>query len=204
MRAGVGHDVFPRDFKERAQQPFPAERRTRRHAARAAQPGAAQQVHQDRLGLVVQVMRERHEIRRSFPENLIARVARRSFETSSRLCNFYAVNRERYPPLPAEPAAEAGPFVGVRAEPMVDMDGAKRIFFLALQAMKDVQERYRVDPARQPDADALALQRRIAEKNLDCSGGISAPPFPLTFPMPSMRPYAPLPPRAASFPLAPP
>jgi len=60
---------------------------------------------------------------------------------------------------------------------MVDMDRAKRIFFPALQGMKDVQERYRVDPTRQADADALPLQRKIAEENLDCSGGISAPRF---------------------------
>jgi hypothetical protein len=60
---------------------------------------------------------------------------------------------------------------------MVDMDGAKRIFLPALQRMKDVEEGHRVEPARQADADALALQRNIAEENVDCSGGISAPRF---------------------------
>ena len=58
-----------------------------RHAARALQPAAAQQMHQHRLRLIVQVVRQRNSIRVSFRENpvqrRVAHGARDGFEALS-------------------------------------------------------------------------------------------------------------------------
>src|SRR4029077_7579169 len=107
--ACVVFDLAARRAEERAPERLVAEARARRHAARAARAGAAQQVHQHRLGLVVEVVRERDAIRLRFAERLVACFARGGFEAFafSNDPNFF--DGQRHCKALAELAAEGGP-----------------------------------------------------------------------------------------------
>jgi hypothetical protein len=59
----------------------------------------------------------------------------------------------------------------------MDMDGAKRISLVSLEGIEEVEERHRIDPAREGDIDPLPPQIQTVQKPADRPGEISAPRF---------------------------
>ena len=62
VRLRVAHKLGARHFEQRPQQRLGAEPAERRHCARAPDAGAPQEAQQDRFGLVVKMVRQRHGI----------------------------------------------------------------------------------------------------------------------------------------------
>ena len=60
----IGDDRLARHVEQRSREQPAIELRARAHAARAARAGAAQEAHQHRFRLIVQLMRERQHVER--------------------------------------------------------------------------------------------------------------------------------------------
>ena len=96
-----------------------------KHAARPAQPRAAQQVHQHRFGLVVEVVRERDAVGAGIftSKDLVARLAGRGLEALASLHHLHLFDGERHAEALAQPPAEGGPGVRVRAQTVMNVNG---------------------------------------------------------------------------------
>src|SRR5258705_12886020 len=91
-----------------------------RHGTQTFDPGAAQQLQENRFRLVVEVVSERDEIGRQPPESLIACGARRRFETvTSRYRHTHDGQRDRM--RLAERTAKCGEAAGSGIDLMVDV-----------------------------------------------------------------------------------
>ena len=166
--ARVGGNRLARHIEQRAHERAPMKARALRHATRPARPGAAQQVHEHGLGLIVELVGEREHIERQLGERRIARLARGLFVS---LGHPHAAHGEWHTELAAQPPAEAHPAIGVRAQAVMDV---RRRHLLALR--QRMQQHDRIDAAGEAHKNALALQP--FQRAPDGGGNLSAPGLP--------------------------
>src|SRR5207237_9800276 len=122
MNAGIVLDILSRNIEQRTGEELAFEARKGSHAARAAQPGTAQQVHEHGFGLVIELVRKRNHVAFCFLKNSITGFACCRLEAFAALFDFHAMHRDGDAPGLAELLAEGGPGVGVGAQAMVDVD----------------------------------------------------------------------------------
>ena len=126
------------------------------HAGGTGDAGAAQQVKQDRLGLVIAMMRQRHRIGRARCEHRMTHSARGGFQAFAAVArHFDANNVKRNRTGTAELSTELGPAVSIRADTVMHVDSGKYERDAASgQSMECMQEHDRIAPARERDAHA--------------------------------------------------
>jgi hypothetical protein len=90
MLLRVRQDLAPRHVEERTHEALSLQPRDGRHAARPGRAGAAQQVHQHRLGLVVQVVRQEDDLEGGLLQDAVAGRPRRRLEPLARLRDAHA------------------------------------------------------------------------------------------------------------------
>ena len=154
-RLRVLEERCARKREERAIDPHPRarERAHLRHRSDALQPGAAQQLQQHRLGLVVEVVRERDDRLVTPRVDGIARAARRAFQPlGGAALDMHALDRERHAAFGAEALAECGPRVGVGAEAVMHVHRANGSPRLAAMARHEVEKHRRIEAAGEPHA----------------------------------------------------
>src|SRR5688572_2494629 len=125
MRTRVGDDLLARELEKRAPQDFSAVARLGQHAARALEPRAAQEIHQNGLGLVVEMVCERDAVGIGAGEDLVARLARGRLEALPLSSYLHLVNPERHAEPAAKFATERRPGVGIRTQTVVDVQRRK-------------------------------------------------------------------------------
>jgi hypothetical protein len=145
--AGIGEDFLPGRTQQRPEEDFATQARVLRHPARAARPGAAQQIHQHGLGLVVEVVGQRDDLRLVLPESCIARFARRGLQPLSCPADPDTHDFERNPELSAERATKLGPRVRVGAQAVMDVNRGDRAI------LQLVQQNDRIDAAGERDGN---------------------------------------------------
>ena len=171
MLARVGADRLARYVEQRTHEHTSMEARALRHATGPTRSGAAQQVHQHGLGLVVELVSQREHVEGQLGERRIARRAGSGFQALPAFGDAHAAHRERHLQPLAQCAAEARPAVGVRAQAVMDV---RRRHLLAL--CQRVQQHHRIDAAGEAYENALAVQ--LFERAPDGGGDLSAPGLP--------------------------
>ena len=158
MLDGVGADGAARHVEQRAQQRFLAEPALHRHAARAFETRATQQVEKHRFGLVVEVVSERDGVRADLREGCAARFTRRRLEALMLFSDFYFYRFERNPQFKAKSRAESSPIARIRAQTMVDVDCGEFVAEAGCKPAQNMQQDYGIDSTRQADRKAFAAQ----------------------------------------------
>ncbi len=127
--------------------------------------GAAQELQQQRLGLVVGMVRDRDDVGIGRGERGVARGTRRRLEAlAGRPRDPRPVHRQRDRPARALGGAELGPGVGIRREAVVDVQGGHGDRQLARERGQRVEQHHRIAAARQRDGDGEAPGYGIAPK----------------------------------------
>ncbi len=172
MLREVSVERCARNGEKRPQPPDAAHKPRRRHGGQAAGAGAAQQLQQQRLGLVVGVMRQQHRgcapLARERFERLVTRRSRSSLDADARAArNTHLARRASNPVRRAQRGAEARPGVGVAGQPMMDVQGDDLAARGGGDACRRVEQRDGIATARQRNADAPAVGQRLREQIRD-------------------------------------
>ena len=155
----VAHDGFARHFEQRPQQKLCADMRRRGHTARARQSRPAQQVHEHRFGLVIELVAERNCIGAQAAVCGVARFTRRGLETLAAAGHADAPDCKPNLPAPAQRAAKAAPCIRVPAQAVMNVNRADAVAEFRRKRAHHVQQHYRVHSTRKPDGNALSTQR---------------------------------------------
>ncbi len=164
---------------------------------------AAQELQQQRLGLVVGVVRERDEVGVDGGERRVARRARRGFEAhSAAALDPRAMHDERDVALRAFGRAECRPRVGVGGQAVVDVQRGELDAMFGRDAREGVEERDRIASAGKRDGDAgrarppsqrSAAMATSASRTASSTGASPAPAASFIVRSRSQSPPAPLP-----------
>src|SRR5688500_8607703 len=128
--ARVSEDSGAGNAQEWADKCLSLEPGFRKHSAGPTPSRPAQQVHENGLGLVIEVVGKRDAIGIGFRKSVVPRLARRRFQTFSVASDLDPAHGERNSPSLAQRAAERRPRIGVRAQAVVDVNRADRPFVL--------------------------------------------------------------------------
>jgi hypothetical protein len=126
------------------------ERGLLRHPGRAPHAGAAQEVHEHGLRLVVEVVGQGNHVAGDLPEDRVPRLARRGFQALARFADLYSVNGQRHFPGSAKLRAEPRPLVGIAREAVMDMHRGQ---LQPGKALQDVEQDDRIQAAGQADGN---------------------------------------------------
>ena len=120
-------------------------------------PRAAQQLQQHRLRLIVGVMRQRDHVDVLREQTLVARVAGERLETAAAAArDLDAMQHERKLARGALGRAELRPAVGVRREPVMDMNRGERDCMARCERCHGVEQYHRIEAARKRHGHARA------------------------------------------------
>jgi hypothetical protein len=149
-------DLGPADRKQRPVKAHMARRQRAKlgHRRHALQSGAAHELQEHGLCLVVQVMRERNVGLGPRGVDRITQLAGGGLDSIGRLAiHVHAFDREWHLTRRAEIAAELRPAFGIGAQSMVDMHGSDRARTLSRHR---IEQHDGIDAARETDAHPLA------------------------------------------------
>jgi hypothetical protein len=119
-------------------------------AARPFRSGTAQQLEQQRLGLVVLLVRGQQEVCVDSGKNAQARASRSGFDARRIVArDFYAMDRQFDSMRRTQTRAEIGPVVGARRKAVVHVHGFKFEGMLIAQRYQRIQQDHRIESARQ-------------------------------------------------------
>ena len=107
---------------------------------------------QQRLGLIVGVVRQRHKITRLRCERRVAQLARRRFDAvTAQRRDIYMLDMQGDLVTRAQAGAEFRPRIGIRADAVMDMQCGKPPGETRSEFMQQMQQHHRVHPAAQAD-----------------------------------------------------
>ena len=147
---------------------MPNEALGERHRCRTSYAGTAQQLQQQRLGLIVGVVRQRHKITRLRGERRVAQLARRRFDAvPAQRRDIHMFDAQRDLVARAQIGAELRPRIGIRADAVVDMNCGKLPGEKRGEFVQQMQQHHRIHPAAQADQNGTARweQRRDTRRD---------------------------------------
>ncbi len=148
------------DFEQRTQQRG-ASRLPYRHAGEPGDAGAAHQLQQQRLGLVVAMVRERDRVSAALSKRGVARFARGALDAESGVArDAHAHHFDRHAAAHAQCDAMLGPLIGGRIQSVVDVQCAQFERARAGKVGERIEQHHRIDAAREPDDESRSRQAR--------------------------------------------
>ncbi|MDD5249860.1 MAG: hypothetical protein PHY45_12790 [Rhodocyclaceae bacterium] len=166
MRAGVSLDRIASNGEKRTQQS--AIRLL--HRRRAAQAGAAQQIEQQRLGLIVAMMRKYDPIVRRPRERRVACAPGGRLQAVRRIAfDLDAFHGEGNIPRRAQRTTVIFPAIGVGAQGMMDMERRQRNLAAWRRVTQGMQQDDRIQTARQSGNQGLTAGDAALEASLERS-----------------------------------
>ncbi len=172
-RLGVGGDCRIGQREERTQQCRSRRQAAEpRHRGKAMRTRTAQQLQEQRFGLVAGVMGEHDKCGLRLGEHAIARRAGRRLRSEvGSTIDAHAVHDQRHRALRALRHAERRPLVRPGREPVMDMDGGQRHAMRGRRGRHRIEQHHRIAAARQGDGEGERAPVR-------CEGDAARPPPP--------------------------
>ena len=131
----------------------------RRHPRQPRGPGTAHELQQHGLGLIVLVLREGDEVRAQRGEVRVAGRAGRTFEAERAMRRqVRLLHRAAQPVPPCRGPGEPGPLRRVRADAVIDVQAVEREGVTRRERREKLEQRDRVDAARQGERQARAAR----------------------------------------------
>jgi hypothetical protein len=170
LRFRVRGQPRAREPEQRAQQGR-ASRTVRGHRGEPVRAGAAQKLQQQRLGLIVGMVGQRHGVDVRGAQARVARRARQRLEGfAAAALQVQPMRGQRHAALRTLRCAERRPVVGVRRQAVVDVDGGQRELVPRGAPDGGLEQHHRVDPARQGDGHTRTRGEVRGERRLDRHG----------------------------------
>ncbi len=175
-----GLDLGPRGAEQRAEEhrgrsaPARGLRPHRRHSREPRGPGAARELEQHGLGLVVFVLREGDEVRRLRGEQGVAGRARRAFDAERVMRGKIGLLHRAAQRVPAcGSAREPCPSRRIRADAVIDVQAVERERATRRERREQVEQYDRIDPARQGERQARAARNVAGKLRADALGEVT-------------------------------
>jgi len=150
--ARPGLDLGARNREQRPEhlRARPGKRAQRGHPCHAERTRPAQQLQQQRLGLVVPMVGQNDEVAVLAREDFVARAPRLALEAErARVTDPRMLHLQGHAQSGAQRLAEQGPLRRIRADAVIDVQCAKREPHRAGEIREDRQQRDRVEPPRE-------------------------------------------------------